>query len=327
MIGKILLTIFITIAALLLARGLYEPHRLEVRSIRIGTGMHRIRVLLLSDIHASFFFIRQGRLEALLREHLPDAVLFAGDLTNGIRDLPKGLSILSGISRTAAELGIPCYGVPGNHDRPGFGARLEAIGFWDLANRSDWITTKDGGTWHLIGLEDYRKGRPSYRDAKSHHRTPPPSGSTKPNHFPEIILAHNPESILDIIADRREHALSHQPESTPDSIPDRREHALSHQPKSTPDSIPDCREHALSHQPESTPVLLSGHFHGGQIWMPFNIEYTIMRHETMAKAGYRKGYYERAGIRGYISRGLGCVLVPFRLLSLPEAVIIDVFAG
>ena len=82
----------------------------------------------------------------------------------------------------------------------------------------------------------------------------------------------------------------------------------------------------LSHNPDlamelSGPrpdLLLLGHFHGGQIWLPFHLEYTCLRKEYLCKTGVRRGLHMYNGRRIYISRGLGCVLFPLRLGSRPE---------
>ena len=56
--------------------------------------------------------------------------------------------------------------------------------------------------------------------------------------------------------------------------------------------------------------MLCGHFHGGQIWMPFHLEYRILRSETTCRMGYRKALNTINHIPVYISRGWAMWLFP-----------------
>lgn len=96
--------------------------------------------------------------------------------------------------------------------------------------------------------------------------------------------------------------------------------------KAVKDSIPCYLNIAFSHNPDLVLELphnrvdyfFCGHFHGGQIWMPFDIEYKLLRKDKLCKRGIKKGLHKVNGINIYINRGLGNVKVPLRFLSRPE---------
>lgn len=74
---------------------------------------------------------------------------------------------------------------------------------------------------------------------------------------------------------------------------------------------------------EQFDYLVGGHFHGGQIWMPFHFEFIVLRKDLLCKKHkIYKGFHKINGIAVYISRGLGCVLFPFRFRSKPEITLI-----
>lgn len=92
-----------------------------------------------------------------------------------------------------------------------------------------------------------------------------------------------------------------------------------------------CINIAVSHNPDiifdlpsdKVDYLLCGHFHGGQIWMPFNIEFKLMRKEKLCKMKCFRGLHKINGVNLYINRGLGNVIFPFRFLSTPEIAVIQ----
>lgn len=80
----------------------------------------------------------------------------------------------------------------------------------------------------------------------------------------------------------------------------------------------------LSLPPASADLAVSGHFHGGQIWMPFGLEFHVFRRESIGRKGVRRGFHTINDIPLYISRGLGSVLFPLRLGARPEMTTLDI---
>jgi predicted MPP superfamily phosphohydrolase len=94
-----------------------------------------------------------------------------------------------------------------------------------------------------------------------------------------------------------------------------------------------CVGHApkivLTHNPDlalhipgrSVDYMFCGHFHGGQIWMPFNLEFFLLRKDQLCRMGIKRGYHRINDIKVYLNRGLGNVVVPLRLFSRPELLV------
>lgn len=99
--------------------------------------------------------------------------------------------------------------------------------------------------------------------------------------------------------------------------------------KAVANCIPGAPRIALTHNPDLAlkipgkivDYLFCGHFHGGQIWMPFNLEFFLLRKEQLCRMGFKRGCKRINDINVYINRGIGNVVVPFRLLSRPEVLI------
>lgn len=75
-----------------------------------------------------------------------------------------------------------------------------------------------------------------------------------------------------------------------------------------------------------TGLVLAGHSHGGQIYIPF-ITDMILPEGTK---NFRKGFFEGAASGGtmdvYVTSGLGTTAIPMRFLNVPEIVIIDLIS-
>lgn len=94
----------------------------------------------------------------------------------------------------------------------------------------------------------------------------------------------------------------------------------------------DSKVVVLSHNPQilydiekyKFDVLLSGHFHGPQVYTPFAIEFRSFRKETIARKDKIIRGFHRVNDRNiYIHRGLGNVFLPFRFRSNPELAILE----
>ena len=228
------------------------------------------RFVFFSDIHAEWCPVKSERVCRYIRQahnSKPlDAVIFGGDIISHSTGAAGGYKYLNNISRCCKELGIPFYGVSGNHDIH-LNNVPESAGFTGLDCKNITITSRTTGrTATLTGLPD------TGRKNRVWQKMPAGDDSN-----PVILVVHDPDAILHF----------------------------------EPDTRPD--------------FMLSGHLHGGQMKFPFRIEFCVLRrHDKLPNMGAVQGVYDMCGTRVFISRGLGCGVMPFRFLSLPEVTVTEI---
>jgi len=71
-------------------------------------------------------------------------------------------------------------------------------------------------------------------------------------------------------------------------------------------------------------LVLCGHTHGGQLWMPFRMEFWLFRKDKLPRQGYIYGPHRFKGISLYISSGLGCTFLVLRYGSKAEIAVIEI---
>lgn len=254
-------------AIVILLWALIEPRLLDTTAVSLPPDANvnkskfpGLKIVLISDLHTEYIFIRPERVIREIERFKPDAVIFAGDWCassrqGAIRRMEIWLKMLCDATD---KLGIPLFAVPGNHDGPDIISKIEHSGCRLILDSDQTLTDQSDRDWRLTGIVNFRNTQRAFSRLK--------------NEIPferHVVIAHNPDAVLSL-------------------------------------------------KPDQGRYFLCGHFHGGQIWAPFHLEFRVLRGEKMASMGYHRGAFRWDTHWGYISRGLGCVLLPFRFLSRPE---------
>jgi uncharacterized protein len=271
--GDVILVAAAVLVAALLVRAWLEPTWLEVVRVRVrrrreDAGQPGLRILLISDIHAEHLRVPLDKILVAANTAQPDLVLLGGDLAGRPARLPEALDLLNRLRQLPALAACPFLAVRGNHDHaPDLATLLQKRGIRLLINEAVPVPIRNED-WLVIGLDDLKTGSAGSVGAiVQAAATDIPPGR-------RLILAHNPDTLLDL-------------------------------------------------QPDQAALFLAGHLHGGQIWLPFRLEFHVLRGEKLPRKGHVRGLFSWQGLPAYISRGLGCVLLPLRLFSRPELTIID----
>jgi len=185
----------VVVVAVLLACGLAETYRLEVKeytfaSADLPAAFEGTRVVLVTDIHRGMFFSQErvGRLVDRVNALEPDLVVLGGDYV--FADIGYEASCFAELARLQAPLGR--FAVLGNHDygehddeRAGPGPAIQAAGRADIAllrNEGAWIE-KDGERIRIGGVGDYTEDTPHLS---------PITQETAAGDF-VLVVSHNPD--------------------------------------------------------------------------------------------------------------------------------------
>ena len=203
----IILCVLVLAAVLYAVWAFIEPHLFQVTTRKLAPagkdpGFRRqspssvpsgkapgLRLFFFSDLHAELCRVNPARLITALRNaHTAsplDAVIFGGDICNDYRTSGKGLSILKEISDVCTELGIPFYGVTGNHDLE-FDPSDGKCHFTSLEGKqAEFRSHSTGRTVVLCGVDD------SGREDRVWYKVP-----VVPSDCVSVLVCHNPDAIL-----------------------------------------------------------------------------------------------------------------------------------
>jgi len=171
-----------------------EPKLLDINYHKIFNksiprSFNDFKIIQFSDTHLGFQY-DLNQLQALvekINQLQPDVIFFTGDLM----DEPNNYSVAHQIVPLLQELHAPFgkFAVYGNHDHGGYGTDIyksimEQANFAVLLNSSRELKLLDGGSIHIIGIDDPMLGRPIIK--KSIHGIPTDSYKILLSHAPDL---------------------------------------------------------------------------------------------------------------------------------------------
>jgi len=283
-----------------LVLGLISGQRVEITHLQIPFNLaSTIRFAVLGDIHVGpdgRGVNKAQKFVQLAMAQRPDAILLLGDFVVNRKAVPFVKSALQGIY---APLGV--YAVLGNHDHwAGAGEiskALRSIGVQVLVNESV-ILRKGETAIALVGIDDLWSGRPDWHKAFS----------DVPKGVPIVLLSHNPDV-----------ALFWMPVSE-------QERFLT---KQAAVSKADLQRYGNFLQRYPVRLILSGHTHGGHVWLPLNRLFshlTGVRFIPKTEFGWHHPYglLDIGTTWVYVTKGVTAGNRMPRWFNAPEVAIIEI---
>lgn len=277
----IFLFAFILTALLILLYMRFEAGFIKIERVNFASHTKGLKILQLSDIHIKYLKISVERLNRIILAEKPDIIIMTGDYIDNPRQATDFLKFLKAMKKDVKN--VNTYMCMGNHDHKTFPATHTYKTHNKLKVMEVFSSILECNVNDLFVLTN--QSVTIEKESKKYNII-----------GIDDLNAGNPD-----IGKALEHC-----EKNNDTI----NIAFSH----NPDIIFNIPEDRIDY-------LFCGHFHGGQIWMPFNFEFFLLREEKLCKMGINRGLHKLNGIILYINRGLGNVCFPLRFLSRPEVTI------
>jgi len=264
----------------------FEAGWLKVDRVKFTLSNKGLKIIQLSDIHMKYLKVSAQKVKNVISREKPDIIIMTGDYIENQDQIDAFLHFLETIRTIKSDTVI--YLCMGNHDYKAFDRNCGKY------HRQFHCKPHGHSKYQSHNIEDFIQSIESlgvtvlYNRAVSYSKN-----SVKYNiiGFDDVNAGHP-----DI-----NKALSFCAEDAFVNI------AFSH----NPDIIFQIPKGKVDY-------LFCGHFHGGQIWMPFHLEFNLLRKEKLCRIGINRGLHKLNGINLYINRGLGNVCFPLRFLSRPE---------
>ncbi len=285
---------------LVLVLGLISTQRVEVTHLQIPLNLASpIRLAVLSDIHIGHkgHGVSKARkfVQYAMAQHT-DAILLLGDFVTNRQAIPFLKSALQGVK---APLGV--FAVLGNHDHwagvDEVSEALRSLGVKVLVNEST-ILRKGETAVALVGVDDLWVGSPNWEKAFSN----------VPEGVPIVLLSHNPDA-----------ALFWMPVSEQGKFLTK--HAAV--------SKADLQRYGKSLRRYPVKLILSGHTHGGHVWLPLNRLFSYLtgvRLILKTEFGWRHPYglLDIGTTWVYVTKGVTAGNRMPRWFNAPEVAIIEI---
>lgn len=270
---------FLLIIIIFLLYMRFEASMVKIERVRFTKSNRGLKIIQLSDIHMRFLKIPFQKVRNIIQSENPDIIIITGDYIDTPRQVKDFINFLDQIRGN-----IPVYLCMGNHDHKTF----------NIAAKSRLRPRSSCADKEPSSIDEFIEALENKNINVLHNRAVCIQKNSK---------KYNLIGIDDLNAGKPciEKALKTCDKAADINI------AFSH----NPDIIFEVPRDKVDY-------LFCGHFHGGQIWMPFNFEYKLLRNERLCKMGISRGLHKFKSINLYISRGLGNVCFPLRFLSRPE---------
>ncbi|KFE68105.1 metallophosphoesterase [Hyalangium minutum] len=177
--------------AFLTARGRARIERLKIPVKKLGSGLHGVRVVQISDIHIGPTLDRHflRRVVEQVNALQPDIIAVTGDLVDGsVRTLREEVKPLSELR---APLGV--YYVTGNHEYyhggAAWAAEVSGLGLTVLHNEHR-VVERSEARLVVAGVTDHEGGRMD----PAHACRPDLALAGAPEGVPRVLLAHQPRT-------------------------------------------------------------------------------------------------------------------------------------